>query len=147
MLASTGAMTYNQVCWQPCAQGVRILETPMLMSEPMTRQPTHPTSQPSIQPTIHQGALTGLLDYICGRGKFGHFGNIIHLHSNGTHPNGHSSNGHINGHQLTYECCMELERRGLIYRHMEECGDVVFKPTEKALRGEVPQRRLRRRAD
>lgn len=64
--------------------------------------------------------LFGLLRFIRGEGEFAFFGSGIH-----TYP------GRGEKEENIYSGCVELERRGLIRRHIDEPGYVCFMPIEK----------------
>ena len=66
--------------------------------------------------------LKELLEFISGKGKFWHLGNGIH-----TYPNGDENNKKI------FAGCIELEKRGLVYRFIDEPEHVCFKahPTQR----------------
>lgn len=63
-------------------------------------------------------ALADLLAYIRGEGRYAMLGEGI-----STYP------GHDANHERIYRACCELEQRGLIRRHREEPGHVLFVPT------------------
>jgi hypothetical protein len=73
----------------------------------------------------HQAALDELLEFICGRGVFGHWGQGIH-----TYPLTAQRDAN---QRVLYEACLELERRGLVYRKFERDDHVYFMPTEAGL--------------
>ncbi len=65
--------------------------------------------------------LNELLEFISGEGKFRHFGKGIH-----TYPNRDENNKKI------FAACIELEKRGLVYRSIDEPEYVFFKRRETA---------------
>ena len=69
-------------------------------------------------------ALDGLLAFIRGEGPFAMLGPGLH-----TYPDRDDDGKHAG--------CLELERRGLIYRHLDEPGNVVWMPVEDIIRDQI----------
>lgn len=63
-----------------------------------------------------EDALAELLDLVRGRGKFMILGGFMHTYP--TSPDAHQAK--------LYAGCCELERRGLIRRHIDESDHVCF---------------------
>ena len=66
--------------------------------------------------SLNDDNLNDLLVFIGGKGRFWILGNGIH-----TYPDGDDNQKRI------YEGCVELEKRGKVYRFIDEPGHVCFK--------------------
>ncbi len=73
------------------------------------------SSQATPAPTQEEH-LADLLDFIAGRGKWQFFGGAFH-----THPGYDANNDRI------HSACLELERRGLVQRIIDDPGHCCFK--------------------
>lgn len=71
---------------------------------------------------MNEETLSDLLAFIQGKEKFKYI--RLGIISNPTFEDENNKNIH--------QSCLELEKRGLIYRHLDEPGHVFWRPTPKS---------------